>query len=848
MNPETAQNYLAQAIQNINAEYQQALSELNQLDSLIEHGKDNSGRGLSTLDRDLNQGLGHHSGLSWEAPIGTNSELNPYSNSGKRYKSYHYHASWGADPNSYTYTGYYNQTDYDNANNIYKNDIEGYFGAQAKSYEQAIEKIDPGAQVVLQLVNQTSGIFIPSSFNVSTNDNVAAFLANNNNKSDANLMTTYLTSLFVALQDQLKANKNEQKIQASMQTNERNHSEIAQEIIHYRLQMDSDINGENTTLSSLETEMLNDRSFYLSQKDQGNIDAAKATEMGNLIGLDDQTKYHAELAAQNAKGVRAAINQELGSLGNAIAHSTSEQLATLQNDLDEILKKIQKIIENPKLSNATKATEILALTMFALQIITMIQSTIQNQKAKNEKEIATANVQASQDTIQRSQADSQILAQALQEESALDQMKLATTIIGGVLCCFMGSIGGAIIMATLTGLQAKGDMDKLTNWLGDQIHSQVGAKWIVLASSILIGIGGGAILDKTMDFAAERIIAKSVEEAADAAVQGAAQSIQKTVADAKQEIQNPGAGKLPLYIPQTRVYEATDAAMDTAEKAAKKAIELTISKFSNKSISALLEMGFRGTLKQELEKSIEEAASKAAEEAANLSKNLVKDVMEKGIANVPVETEINKIAMKAVQGAIKEEGSILSLSKIFDLFGKKDWLDDVKASDTGQVLGKVWEKGLKRVLLAMTFDSVTISNFMPGLFGKESSETGKTLAQVIPMVSIMGSCMGEGSGSTILLNAQAIGFTVNQSIQAGSSLAMSHVDELQADATTGLQMSTAVSELLHSLWKQIHQDASKEVNHYIALQKAENKQISALSAHMFDGDKTGVEVLMSQAV
>ncbi len=335
-------------------------------------------------------------------------------------------------------------------------------------------------------------------------------------------------------------------------------------------------------------------------------------------------------------------------------------------------------------------------------------------------------------------------------------------------------------------------------------------------------------------------LAQTVEETADAAVQSAASAIDKTVQDTADELQAVGPVGPGLTLNPTDTACATNAIKDAARKAAKKAVDIAISKFWNKSISSLMSMG-RKTLRQELMKSVEEAASKAADEAVLMSKDFAKDIMENGIANVSVKEGSDAIATKAVLKAMKQEDG--PMSKVLNAVGAKEWADKASLSYGSKVAS--------RLMLALTFDNATISNFTSTLLGhdKKSSDTGTEIAQMMATLGLMMQCMGEGfMNGSIFSKIQTAALTVNQGVQTGTSFAMSGIDKAQADATTGLQMTNAVFDLLHSLWKQIHQDVSKDAGHYATLQKEENKRINALSKHMYDGDKTGVQVLMSQAV
>lgn len=724
--------------------------------------------------------------------------------------------------------------------------------AKAETIAKELNKIDPCCSVILGMIGNMVTGSISFATSTATNNVSLAF------GSFKQHTAKYLAALFSALKEQLISDGMNEQIQKMIETSGDTQN-LSQEISQLRMAMLHADNEENGAISALQNELVSDTSTFVSKDNNAKLDAESYRNTvwksiaGWWWGYGDAHRSEDKQIETASKAMLHAIRKELNLLPKVEALVDSHQFSMIEQDLQMILQKILKIIEDPNLSYQAKVEKVVALTMFALQLVGVLQSIMQNQKSGNEQKIAEASLRASQQNVQTTQTNEILLQNALDQQSELKWFKLAITIVGGLVCSIMGGVSGFIVMATMTVLSATGVMNKLATDLGNAIHNKTAADWIITIATIVISVVAGGCLDAGLS----RFATRAVSQAASKAIEVTDEAIAKTVDEAVQAATSSGVQN----VDKKAVEEVVDKAVYQAAKEAAQEAKRT---FFDQPLPALGALLARKGFKKALIEAMEKAATKAAEEAVQLVKPLAEEVATNGITPT-TDQAIGAIARKAFLKATGEGAA----SKLFGFIDNKlgnqpskllNSIDDRLGNKPSRLLNRLGSSALSRTLtrasMAMSFGLGSTNYLLDKEETKKEREQDPSIwlsiLQDLMVLQAMIGMMGSGAITTELganlMRVQSFGNVLTQAMGAGSNFAMAKTYDLQADATTGLKMTSALGDLLHMIWKQIHDQSGEDIRNYLDLQREENQENNQIALHIYDGERAGIEILTSQAV
>ena len=134
--------------------------------------------------------------------------------------------------------------------------------------------------------------------------------------------------------------------------------------------------------------------------------------------------------------------------------------------------------------------------------------------------------------------------------------------------------------------------------------------------------------------------------------------------------------------------------------------------------------------------------------------------------------------------------------------------------------------------------------------------TLKVIQEIIQMIAMMlGGGFGEqadlkqGASSLLMAQKGMVAIQGMSSLASGvSSIGLGEIDETQAFVVKEQQIISTLSSALHSFLKEVQQDSNKERSLFMQKLMAEVKSQESLSSNLYDGNETGIEILVSGAV
>jgi len=704
--------------------------------------------------------------------------------------------------------------------------------ADIKEAEGKLQALDPGFTA---LDNTINGLL--SAVQSLQGQNVGNLFS-----SDLQKIQGYLSQVFTAMDDKLQADKYQALIQNDKQGNlsDAQIEAFAAKMIGYQ-------SAEQNVLTNLIDSMTNDRLSYNTAYANANGDKHSYNIFETFFdwdGADEKIESYTQII-NNANAMSSAILAAIGNLSPEIS-SLMPEFTQLQVVIEEVIRKVMKIVSDASLSSKEKSADILALMMFLLGFFNVVQQDAEGQKAQNQKMMAEANLDAAKMNLEISAMNQKIQAEEAENAKIMGMvMFVAQVVMGAIFTALAPGVGSALVMAALTIASTSGGPNgqSLTDKLTTAIANATGQTWaevIVTAMEIVLTAGGGAALDMLASNAASAVAKTAVT----AAEQGMAETIVKGVEEA-------GAKGLD-----------TVAARATFEKVAKQAADKGAQhaylQFQRQSIASQIQMVVKGTYSTLLKKAVDEAALEAAQIAV---KDAAETMEATGVANLEANN-IKFIASSAAKGAVSKISNTSPgiVDKGLKRLGFSDYMDRSVAKRIAMAtVGRSIAAGIYGITsnnLLLQF--VLAAAKKAGM--KEDSNAFEQLQVAMQIIQGLIAMFAEVAGSGMLATSVfegspqafarvgALGQTASQGASSIANLGMYGVDESQADAEKGLTIAQTIAELLQQNLEQMNTASNLELTRFLQQQKQLQQSNNSMASHLHDGDNAGIQVLTEQAV
>lgn len=693
--------------------------------------------------------------------------------------------------------------------------------ADISKQREQLEKLDPSFKA---LDDTLQGLL--NSIDALLPQNVGG----KNVSEDVVKVQQWLSKLFTAMNDKLQADK----YQALIQNDIGARLSDAQ-LEAFAAQMIQAESAEQNELMNLIDTLSDDVLAYHKQYDNAKADKASYNILDEAFGGAGAAEYEDERIMANAKGMVQAITTMINNLTPEVS-TLMPEFAQINIVLQEVMRKVMKIIEDVNLSPKEKQGQILSLMMFILGFFNLVQQEAQSEKANNQKLMSKANGDVVQMNI-----DDAVMNQKIQEEEAENAKVMKTVMfaakltMGVIFTLLAPGLGSALLMAALTAAETSGGptgdsaIDKLTASLANAIGSQTAAEILVTVMEVAITAGGGGALDQA--------IAKGAQKAAQTAVKTAMDSAENAFQAAALQAA-AAAGKAG---DSTAIQAARETISKTAKQAAQKAAEDAYKQLFNQPILGVFGMFAKGTSKT-IAAAATDAAITAAEDAS-----LIAELAASGI--VVTKQEMAAVADRAANEAVANASN--------------KSLNDVTKESNKSALTKAGTRAFWSGLYGTASNNLLVEMALKILKdeGKDASDKEyqdtimamQTLQGLIAMIAQMfgsgalSQATFENSTMNSLTRIANLASMAPQGANSMANLGMYEVDESQADAVKGLQLSRSLGDILQSSLDQMSKDANLERDRFISMLQQEIRSNAAMEGHLHDGDIAGIRVL-SQAV
>ncbi len=577
-------------------------------------------------------------------------------------------------------------------------------------------------------------------------------------------------------------------------------------------------------VGNLENQMMEDLQKDHAEFNQANVDA-HSYNIWQDIFCGGFSKQKSDEALMNSL---SAMQNLIGNALEDLAGSAGVDpgMLQLQVMLEDLSRKIEKIMQDPKLSLKEKQTQVLALLMYVLGILGLVKAQSEASKAGNEQKMSKAALDVSQMNIDDLQANQKIQVE-LAKESAITKkiMQVVQIIMFAVMVLLCPSAVFLLLLSAdfiMNQLQDAGIMkESIGQMIGDKIGSQIGGEAIyALAELALTGglsAAGDALVQALAEQSAKEVEEIAVREMAEEIENGAKTLCRNTVGEGfSQEALNEAKTLL-----ETSVRQA-------AHSAAKKAYLA----FMEQSIWNWVSGGVTLGAKKAALAAGKEAAEKVLQEASNRT---VAELQQNAAAII--ERCANNAA-GAVLGI--DEGEISKLDSIGQFASRRSALRftsfGVYALGNTNILSdlaKIIEKKSKDEHLSP--DIAILCSLL------------QSILQMLAMLLSGGGLSLRGSMS--LINRLA---TVSQIGGMGSSVGLDisqgQTYSRQGDVTRAILDESAIADFLHQFLEQLQKNISASRQNETQDIARDRASTRSLSGHLMDGANRGIRVLGELAV
>ncbi|MBI5272966.1 MAG: hypothetical protein HY861_03175 [Chlamydiia bacterium] len=681
--------------------------------------------------------------------------------------------------------------------------------------ETQIENLDPGFTSMANTLNSLLATFGQLALSGQATSN-----------ADWSQFESYLNQVFTAAKQQAQAD-----YQAALMQQEENNpadqnsSETTAQYITAEL-------AEASTMESLQGTLANDLGTYNEALNSAQADASGI----HWYDFWESTRGD-DAIEQNATAMEDTIASLLSTIA-PLTTSSSADMIQVDKAIKDLLADVRQILQNPNLNGMQKLTQVLALMMSALTLISEAQGDFTSDKENIRQKMADATIQASQIEIVDSTSMQEELANELQYASVMGSLMQAVQIIMGTIMSIMApGLGSFLAMAAITILQATGEIDKLTSALASAIGSQVGADAIMAAIEAVVTFGGGAVVDEIVTTAMKSAI-KAAAKATETVVQQAVEAAVTKAVELSGNAVQRGLAKAVI-----------ENAVETAvEEAGRK----TLLQFMKQGIVSLLGAAAKGmgangvnSLEQLAENTMATAAKQAAEKAVPFAEK----VLLGGVLSDGELEELEEIGEKASDQAVadatlttEEKVAKSTVEKSFArIFGEKITLGFVIAAGQTNLL-------------------VDLASALQKASGKSTDDSWfqdlQYTLQALQMVAGIVAQMYAGQAVTLQGGTLASKVAAFTTLVEGTSMGMQTVASagkadaygLQAEAVRAIAENQSDLDVLQMTQKQIAAWAAPE-NDRDMQQLASDLQMSTqVSLHLWDSRDALAQVLAAQAI
>lgn len=635
--------------------------------------------------------------------------------------------------------------------------------------------------------------------------------------------------LFQAMQDELSTNKVD-TILSSANQNDLSSQQLSQ----YAMEAIAANAQEHNDLSSLNSSLGQEVTSYSNTYNTASENYYNRSVWNNIFGLSESETYDRTIM-YNASHMINALSAASLELAPLLAKtSISAECTLLLTTFRELLQKIKAILSDTKLTGTEKLTKILNILMYALGIFSLMKQKTTSLMAHNENKMCQANINASTQITSNIIAEEKIQEEQIQNEKMMGLvMRISDILLGAIFTAMAPGLGSAMLMGTFTALEASGAINRWTQDLASDIHSQIGADAIMAVCQMGATALGGAALD----IALTKLTASLAETAATDAASAALSDIKSAV---EAEIQKQGL--LGNAADAEKIIEKT--ARSAAQIAAKGAAR----NFFNQSFFTL-----RVSLRQSLLQTMtERAAKEAVENVIAEAKVLTKDAIQAGNNSVLRELLETRAAKIATQSANKSIANVtkLSLATVEKQTARNGVLGSAKTAAERAGWAGVFSLGSTNLLT----DSVTaaLGKKAESAFGQALLITTEITQMILQMIAFL-----SGSGITTpammeqvpsIMKFANMAALIPQTANAGSEIDMSGSLTTQANATEQVLKNQAIAELLNTTLKEIQDDFAPFMKRQFQDLSLEIQSQNAMAGNLSGGLNAAAQALSQMAV
>lgn len=640
-----------------------------------------------------------------------------------------------------------------------------------------------------------------------------------------------------------------------------NNPNAAAEVAHLaglRNQDESYVNGSVSTMESL---IYNDEQGYTTQLDNAEIKQDHYTTA--QIWLDhfdlsifDEKKDETSVITHSKAMLKTLhfIAKSMTSLGGICG---SIQLEQLQELIQVIITKVKAILNDKNISTKGKIDALLPLMMELLGIYKMVRQDTETQKSRNEADMEKAQTQASEAQIQQTKTNETLQAEIAKDNAvgkiASECSKWITLIVGVIMAC-SASGAASVAILTMTILQFTGVLQKWQNDIASDIvadsskahpESEKAAKiWAaVIMTAIEVGVTVGAGVAGDIASKTELLMSIVAKTTGEEATQAAINSAQKAMETAVDEACKEAADASITTVADRQA--AKETINNIAEKAGKAAAKRMLSQMFKQNPIMMAQTLLRQATKQVIETTVNDAVMTAIEKSTAVA-------TEAASGTLVSEEAMNQIANSAANQAVAD--------------ATKKSVETITAEGSRSVLASSGRRAAASAAYGIASTNLLVDIASYGLSQHNESNSKGAQALLITLGIIQGvmeaiSMMAGGgfmnqanvgaSGSSvmaILQRASAVTQTVNQGAQSAFGFAQTSIDKTKAEIQYKQQISTALSSLIQGFLSNFIQDGTAQRSAFIKEQAEETESQKLLVLNLQKGASEAIKVLTEQAV
>lgn len=682
-----------------------------------------------------------------------------------------------------------------------------------KADEAALEKLDPALESLCSTINS-----LIKCVNSAMDDGRVDFGLVMKDLADT---TKVMSKVLVAMGEELQADLYTEAMDGS-KLSTKDLQELAARAAGFA-------GAEGAELDSAQSELESLFQAYHNSYDWAKADYSSYNWWERTFGDGDEKRDRDKRIMANATAMMNGLADVMSAMSPALARFMPEFTAAM-NVIKEVLKRVEQILSNVHMDPAKKKKEIMALVMFVLSFYQVIKQDVEDQKAKNKKDMSKGNMEASRMNIQDAQMYQKIKEE---EEHNAKIMKVtmivAEVVLGGLMMAAAPGLGTALLVAMITAMEVVGTEDPSLNAtaaLGKAMGSKIAADVIVGALECAFTMGAGAALDSAM----ASVMEDTVETAAETSLETASESIEKAAEGAAS-----AAGKAG---DKAAIKAAKEELTEIAEKAAQKAAKSAGEQFLKQPFATQVEMVLRGTFKSSMKAAMENAAkdaiSTSIEDAATIAKLAARGVETSDQITDEMTTRASNQAVARASG------------KSFSSIAKEN------AKTFGEIAAA---RGFYTAIFATGNTDLLVDIYKKAGGDNETLLTiFQIVEQLLQMLAVMagsgmmnGSTFEEASGNGTILRALTSLSVIPQAGEVGAAYSNSLTYKKEAKAVQGLSMTGSVADLLHAFVEQVQKDGNLEREMFLKDQQTEMASTISLASHVNDGERAGIQILVSAA-